>query len=112
MSILPFVKLCISVAIIILATQIGRRLPSLAGLIATMPLTGVIVLLWLHSDDPGNHELMTRYTRGALWGILPSILFFLVAYFCFSRHLPLSITLAVSFGVWLLGALVHYWLLS
>jgi uncharacterized membrane protein (GlpM family) len=99
LSILPFVKLCISVAIIILATQIGRRLPSLAGLIATIPLTGVIVLMWLHSDDPGNYELMTRYTKGALWGILPSILFFLVACFCFSKHLPLSMRQTLHLGL-------------
>jgi uncharacterized membrane protein (GlpM family) len=77
-----------------------------------MPLTGLIVLLWLYSDDPGNYDLMTRYSRGALWGILPSILFFLVAYLCFSRHLPLSITLPVSFGVWVVGALLHYWLVG
>ncbi len=53
------IKLLISVGIIIFCTQIGRKLPSLAGLIAVMPLTGVIVLLWLYSDNPGNFNLMT-----------------------------------------------------
>jgi len=51
------IKLLISVGIIVFCTQIGRRLPSLAGLIAVMPLTGVIVLLWLYSDNPGNFEV-------------------------------------------------------
>ncbi|MCK4235851.1 MAG: DUF3147 family protein [Candidatus Krumholzibacteria bacterium] len=105
------IKLVASVAIIILATQIGRKFPSLGGLIATMPLTGVIVLMWLYSDNPGDFGLMKDYTSGALWGIAPSILFFLVAYVCFQRHLPLVLVLAAGFGAWLIGAIVHQVLL-
>ena len=106
-----FVKLLISISIIILCTQIGRKFPSLGGLIATMPLTGVIVLAWLYSDNPGDYDLITKYTRGALWGILPSVLFFLMAFLCFNKHLPLTLVLVASFGVWLIGAFLHQWLL-
>ena len=105
------VKLSITVAVIILCAQIGRRFPSLAGLIATMPLTSLLVLMWLYADNSGNQEVMVGYTRGALWGILPSILFFVAAFFCFKKHLPLPIVLSASFGVWLIGAFVHQWFL-
>jgi hypothetical protein len=70
------IKLAVTIAVIVLCTQIGRKLPSLAGLIATMPLTGLIVLMWLYFDNPGNYDLLVNYTKGALWGIFPSILFF------------------------------------
>ncbi|MDY7031578.1 MAG: DUF3147 family protein [Thermodesulfobacteriota bacterium] len=106
-----FVKVLISISIIIFCTQIGRKFPSLGGLIATMPLTGVIVLVWLYSDNPGDYDLISKYTKGALWGILPSVLFFLVAFLCFSKHLPLTLVLCASFGVWLIGAFLHQWLL-
>ncbi len=106
------IKLAISVTIIIVCTQIGKKLPTLAGLIAVMPLTGAIVLVWLYSDNPGNLDLMKRYAKGALWGIVPSILFFLVAYFCFRKHLPLAVVLGASFGVWLIGAFIHQLLLK
>jgi len=105
------IKLLISLSIILLCTGIGKRLPSLAGLIAVMPLTGLIVLLWLYMDNPGNFELMTNYTRGALWGIIPSILFFLVAFFCFQKHLPLWMVLCASFAVWIIAAVIHRLLL-
>jgi uncharacterized membrane protein (GlpM family) len=105
------IKLLISVGIIIFCTQIGRKLPSLAGLIAVMPLTGVIVLLWLYSDNPGNFNLMTDYTGAALWGILPSVLFFLTAFMCFRKQLPLWIVLCAGFTVWLIAAFVHQLLL-
>ena len=104
-------KLLISVGIIVFCTQIGRKLPTLAGLIAVMPLTGLIVLLWLYSDNPGNFGLMTDYIKGALWGIVPSILFFVVAFVCFYRHLSIGIVLCASFTVWLVAAFVHQWLL-
>ena len=58
------IKLLISVCVIAICAQIGRKLPSLAGLIAVMPLTGVVVLVWLYVDNPGDFELMVDYTRG------------------------------------------------
>lgn len=106
------IKLLISVCIIIFCTQIGRKLPTLAGLIAVMPLTGLIVLVWLYLDNPGNFNLMTDYTKGALWGIIPSVLFFLVVFVCFRKQLPIWIVLGASFSVWLVAAFVHQWLLG
>jgi uncharacterized membrane protein (GlpM family) len=100
-------KLLITVAIILLSAQIGKRFPSLAGLIATMPLTGLLVLLWLYSDNPGDQALMVGYTRGALFGIAPSIMFYLTALFCFTRGMSLAGTLSASFAVWVAGALIH-----
>ncbi|MHC4638732.1 MAG: DUF3147 family protein [Planctomycetota bacterium] len=105
------VKLLISLCIITVCTLIGRKLPSLAGLIAVMPLTGLIVLIWLYTDEPGNFDMMTQFTWGALWGIIPSILFFLTAFLCFRKHLPLWIVLTVGFSVWLIAAIIHQLLL-
>ncbi len=106
------VKLFVSLCIIVFCTLISRKLPTLAGLIAVMPLTGLIVLVWLYLDNPGNFSLMTDYSKGALWGIIPSILFFLVAFICFRRQLPLWIVVCAGFAVWLIAAFIHQWLLS
>ena len=106
-----FIKLLISVGVIVFCTQIGRKLPTLSGLIAVMPLTGLIVLLWLYTDNPKDFNLMTDYTKAALWGIVPSILFFLAAFICFHRQLALWIVLSASFAVWLIAAFIHQWLL-
>ena len=106
-----FIKLLASVVIIIISSQIARKLPTLGGLIATMPLTGVIVLLWLYSDNPGNFPLMQNYTKGAVFGILPSIVFFITAFICFTKHLPLLLVITISFGAWIIGACIHQWFL-
>jgi len=105
------IKLLISVCVIGFCAGIGRKLPTLAGLIAVMPLTGLIVLIWLYQDNPGDFNLMTEYTKGALWGIVPSVLFFLVAFLCFQKKLSLLIVLCTSFAVWLVAAFIHQLLL-
>ena len=105
------IKLLISICIISICAAIACKVPSLAGLIAVMPLIGLIVLVWLYLDNPGNFVLMTDYAKGALWGIVPSILFFLMAIIYFHKHLPLWIVLCASFAVWLIGAFIHQWLL-
>lgn len=106
-----FIKLAISLGVIIFCSQIGKKLPTLAGLIATAPLTSLIVLLWLYSDRPSDFALMTSYTKGVLWGIIPTVLFFIVVYLCFRKQLSIWIVLSASFFVWLIAAAVHQYFL-
>ena len=106
------IKLVISLCIIVFCTQISKKFPSLAGLIGVMPLTGALVMVWVFLDSSGNVNTMTSFTKGALWGIVPSILFFVAALFCFRKELSLWIVLCASFGVWVLAAYVHQLLLG
>jgi len=104
-------KICLSVGVILAATAVARRAPSLAGLIGVMPLTGALVLVWVYLEKAGDPESMVSFAKGALWGIIPSILFFLVALLCIQRHLSLALVLGLSFGAWLVAAVVHQALL-
>lgn len=106
------IKAILSVAIILIATAVGKRFPSMAGLIGVMPLTGALVLMWMFVENKGDPVIMQDFTKGALWGILPSILFFVMAFFCFKKHYSLPIVLVSSFGVWLIAAFVHQWILK
>jgi len=84
----------------------------LGGLIAVMPLTGLAALIWLYVGDPTNFKGMTDFTQAALWGIIPSILFFVVAFICFRKHMPLWKVLCASFSAWLIAAVIHQLLLK
>ena len=105
-------KAVLSVAIILAATAVGKKIPSMAGLIAVMPLAGALVLVWMHVENNGSPQVMQGFTKGAIWGILPTILFYLVALFCFKRQFPLSVVLCASFGAWLAAAFLHQWLVK
>ncbi|HOE27659.1 MAG: DUF3147 family protein [Candidatus Aureabacteria bacterium] len=100
-------RLAASVAVIVRCARIGKRHPSLAGLIATMPLMSLIVLFWLRLENPGDDALLRGCTQGALWGIVPSILFFAAAWLSLRGGIPLSLALASAFAAWPAGAMAH-----
>ena len=98
--------------IIVSCYVIGRKIPTLGGLLATAPITSLIVLLWLYSDKPGDFGLMKEYTKGVLWGIIPTVFFFLVVFMCFHKRLNIWTTLTAGTFVWLAAAIAHQWLLN
>lgn len=106
------IKIALSIAIILTATGVAKRFPAAAGLIGVMPLTGVLVLVWVYVESRGNPQVMQSFSRGAFWGLLPTLLFFLVAFLCFRKECSLSTVLIASFAAWGVGALVHQWLLK
>jgi uncharacterized membrane protein (GlpM family) len=106
------IKIVFSVLIILAATSVAKKFSSLAGLVAVMPLTGALVLVWVYLDNNGDQGVMVNFAKGALWGMLPSLLFFLVAYLCFRKGFSLPLVLGSSFLVWLGAAFAHQWLLK
>jgi len=53
-------KLIISLVVILIATQVGKKVPTLAGLIGTMPLTGALIFIWLYIDNKNSPEVLKR----------------------------------------------------
>jgi uncharacterized membrane protein (GlpM family) len=106
------IKISISLAVILLATFAAKRFPSVAGLIGVMPLTGALVLAWVYLENHGDPGIMVGFAKGALWGMLPSLLFFLVAFFCLKKEFSLTMVLGSSFAAWILAAMIHQWTLK
>jgi hypothetical protein len=101
------VRLGATVAVILAAAWVGKRLPTLGGLLATMPLTGVIVMLWLGAEQPDQPQRMIDYTKGALFGLGPAVLFFVAVWLALRRGFPVWMVVPAGFGVWLLAAVIH-----
>ncbi len=105
-------KILLSLLVILAATAVARKFPAIAGLIAVMPLTGALVLVWVYLENDGAPTVMQAFTKGALWGILPSIIFFLVALLCLKKEVALPGVLGWSFGGWVLAAIIHRWVIK
>lgn len=105
-------KLLLSNLIIVACVLAGRRWPGLGGLIATMPLTSLIVLLWLYSDDPTQTARLSEYVRGVLWGIGPTIAFFAALLLCLKRGMSVPPALLAGALCWAIGAALHRLLLT
>jgi uncharacterized membrane protein (GlpM family) len=106
------IKLFATVVIIIFCAYIGKRVPTLAGLLAAAPITTLIVLLWLWSDKPNDCKFMAEYAKGVFWGIIPTAFFFAAAFVCFKKNLSILPTLSISFAAWFISAVIHQLILK
>ena len=106
------IKIIVSVSLILTCTWVGKKFPSLGGLLAVMPLTGLLVMLFVYFESENKHAAMLEYNRGALGGIIPSIMFFVVAFWAFKRQFSLPLVLSFSFAAWIFGAAVHQYFLK
>ena len=104
------IKIVVSALIIAGVSELAKRMPSFGGLIAAMPLTTLLSLIWLYVDT-GDYELAHAFTRSVLFAIVPTIFFFITALYLFRRGTSFVTLLLVSFVVFLGAAAVHQFFL-
>ena len=104
------VKVTVSALIIAGVSELAKRMPSLGGLIAAMPLTTLLALIWLYAET-GDYQLAHDFTRSVLFAIVPTIFFFITALYLFKRGTSFMTILIVSFVIFLGAAAVHQYFL-
>jgi hypothetical protein len=70
-------KALLSGVLIAAISEIGKRLPTFAALVASLPLVSILgmILLWQARPDPEN---MAIHAEATFWYVLPSLPMFLV----------------------------------
>ena len=71
------IKAAISGVIVALVSEIARRYPGWGGLIASLPLTSLLAMIWLWRDT-GDSLRIAELSSSIIWFILPSLPLFLV----------------------------------
>jgi hypothetical protein len=71
------IKAALSGIIVAAVSEIARRYPGWGGLVASLPLTSLLAMLWLYRDT-GDSERVAELSMGAFWFILPSLPMFAV----------------------------------
>lgn len=66
------IKAALSGIIVALVSEIARRHPGWGGLVASLPLTSILAMLWLWRDT-GDPERIAGLSIGAFWFVLPSL---------------------------------------
>jgi len=104
------VKVIVSALIIAGVSEVAKKMPSFGGLIAAMPLTTLLALIWLYAET-GNYSLAQSFTRSVLFAIIPTIFFFITALALFRKGVPFTLVILLSFVVYIGIALVHQYFL-
>jgi hypothetical protein len=69
-------KAAISGAIVAAVSEIAKRYPGWGGLVASLPLTSLLAMLWLWRDT-GDAERVAELSASTIWFIVPSIPLFI-----------------------------------
>lgn len=67
-----FIKAAVSGAIAAAVSEIARRYPGWGGLLASLPLTSLLAMIWLWRDS-GDAERVAELSASTLWFIIPSL---------------------------------------
>jgi hypothetical protein len=97
------IKAALSGAIVAAVSEIARRYPGWGGLVASLPLTSLLAMLWLWRDT-GSAEQVAELSASTIWFFVPSVPLFIA--------LPLLLRSGVGFwasmGIVIAGTLLLY----
>ena len=97
------VKVVLSAILIVLISEISKKLPLLGSLIASLPLISVIGMIWMYGEK-ADSEKIASHSEGTFWYVLPSLPLFLVLPWLM-RKWGMSFPIALGIGVVLTGVL-------
>jgi len=89
------VKTLLSALIIVAVSEIAKRSSVWAGLIASLPLTFLIAIIWLYIDTKDAARI-TQLSKDIFWLVLPSLVFFLALAALLQRGVHFWLSLGVS----------------
>ena len=104
-------KLAITVTVVLLASALARRTGWIGALIASLPLTSLLVLVWLYTDtrDP---KQVANLAMGIFWFVLGSLPFFLVLAFGLRHGWHVALTFGAATLAGFFGVSLTQWLLA
>lgn len=90
-------KVLLTSVLVVAVSEAAKRSALFGALIASIPLTSVLAMIWLYVDT-GDTEKVARLASGIFWLVLPSLVLFL--------SLPVLLRAGIDFYVSLGAATV------
>ncbi len=94
-----FLKTLISAVLIATVSELSKRSSLMGGLLASLPLTTVLALIWLYLDTR-SPEKAAALSMSVFWLVLPSLAFFpLFAALVTKARWSFSASMTASLGI-------------
>ena len=88
-------KALLAGAMIAAIAEIGKRLPAMAALVASLPLVSILGMIFLWHARP-DMENMARHSEATFWFVLPSLPMFLAIPLMMRNGVPFWIALGLG----------------
>ena len=88
-------KFAISAAVLVAVSEISKRSSFIGGLVASLPLTSVLAMMWLWRDTHDSGKIAALSTS-IFWLVLPSLVLFVVLPVLLKRGVTFWLSLGIS----------------
>jgi hypothetical protein len=103
------VKAAISGVLVALVSEVARRHPGWGGLLASLPLTSILAMIWLWRDG-GDSARVAQLSQSVVWFVLPSLPMFLIIPVLLRSGLGFWATLALAVALTLALYALMFWI--
>ncbi len=90
-----FIKIIVTALLVTGISELGRRYSTLAAILASLPLTSILAMVWLYVDTKDTQKV-SDLSYGIFWAVLPSLLFFIALPLLLKAGLRFPLAMLVS----------------
>jgi hypothetical protein len=91
-------KLLISAGIIVVISEISKKLPLLGSLIASLPLISILGMVWMYGETKDLARI-ADHSEGTFWYVLPSLPMFLILPWMLRKGISFPIALSTVIAI-------------
>lgn len=92
------IKLIVTALIILAVSELAKRLPGFAALVASLPLTSLLAFVWMRMEGSGNTAIADLSAQ-IFWLVIPSLLLFVAFAFLLRHGVDFWLGLTISAGL-------------
>lgn len=70
------IKILITAVMVFLISEVAKRYSLMAGVLASLPLTSILAMIWLYIEKRDT-ELISTLSRDIFFMVIPSLVFFI-----------------------------------
>ena len=100
------VKIAVTAILVVLISEVSKRSSFVGAVLASVPLTSVLAMLWLYIDT-GDVGKVSALASSVFWLVLPSLALFIALVFFLAQGASFYLSLAGSIGI----TVICYWLM-
>lgn len=89
------IKVLLSSVIIALISEISKRSTLIGSILASVPLTSVLAIIWIYQDTKDKGPIIDL-SHNIFWLVLPSLVFFIVFPILLKTNLNFYLSLTIS----------------
>ncbi|MGB2692380.1 MAG: DUF3147 family protein [Thermodesulfobacteriota bacterium] len=89
------IKTLLTAVIIVGISEIGKRYTTFAALLAALPLTSLLAMIWLYTDTKDS-ERIADLSIAIFWLVLPTLVFFLILPWLLRHQYNFWLSLGIS----------------